>query len=169
MPRWSKPNIVNGVRTPQRMFPKYGGQPLPWPPIVAPGHTYPMPERAAKEYVAVLDKELESGEDGTEGKWSGNQRQYIRELRAKWFQRAHGEDAHYTKHGTFPRPMNAEPPTSRDVITEQARRREMENGTYESNAEHWRRHHMTRSLRVYLITKRWAKQFGSKNPKPPED
>lgn len=169
MPRWTKPNIVNGVRMPQRMFPRYGGQPLPHPPIVVPGMTYPGHHRAAAEYVAVLDKELASGEDGTEPKWDAAQRQVIRRDRAKWSQRAHGEDAHYEKHGTFPRPMNAERPTWGDVRTEDSRRKAMDRGDYVSNAEHKRQRLMTRSEHVHAICRGWAKKFQSKQPKPPED
>lgn len=169
MGRWTKPNIVNGVRTPQRMFPRLGGQPLPFPPVVAPGHTYPSPERAAAEYVALLDKELVTGEDGTEPKWDAAQRQYIRALRQKWVTRSVGLDAHYARHGTFPRPMNADPPGWGDVRTELTRRREMENGTYVSNAEHKRQATMTRSGRVAEICRRWKRESGAKNPKPPED
>lgn len=173
MGRWSGPNIVNGVRLPQRMFPRNGGEPLPWEPIVAPGHTYPSPEEAAKRYVAELDKELATGEDGGEAKWDARQRQYIRTLRQKWVTRMYGMDAHYKKHGTFPRPMNADPPGWGDVRTEESRRKARDEGTYVSNAEHKRQKYMSRSEHVHAICRRmkkeWAVKQGQNKPSKPQN
>lgn len=154
---------------PQRMMPEGGGEPVPWPPIVLPQMGPDFLHRVAKDYVRVLDKELAAEyEDGTL-KWGNWKRGRIREARAKWFQRGEGQDPHYEKFGTFRRCWGSELPTFRDVIIEERRRKEKELGKWESNAEHWRRHHMTRSLRVQLICKGWAKKYKSKQPKPPED
>lgn len=163
MPRWSKANIVDGHRVPQRMFPRYGGHPLPHQPIVAPPYVWPLVPGGivgvAKWYVQVLDKELAEGIDsGERAKWSGSQRQYLRELRAKWIVRAQGLDPHYIKHGTFSRPIDAAPPTIRDLEAQRHRYQAMDQGTFESNTEHYRRTHTNSGTIRGDIVKRWKKQ-----------
>lgn len=165
MGRWNKPYTDGrGHKLPQRMFPKFGGKPLPWPPIVAPGYSGDIAKLAA-EYVKELDAELDAAVDEGYPKWSGSQRQYIRQLRAKWIVRAQGMDAHYKKFGTFPRPFNGDPPTIRDMVVERWRRREMDNGNFVSNAEHRRQHHRTRSRIVDDIVREWRRKYGDKKPK----
>lgn len=145
------------------MYPEFGGPPLDRPPIAAPylGNLV----RAAKEYRAYLDKELEPDTD--KPKWSGSQRQYLRRLRAKWRVRELGEDAHYQKHGTFRRPMNADPPGPAEFIQETWRRRHEDyTGERVSAAAQRRKERMPT---IHDIVKRIQRQNGTKPTKTKED
>ena len=160
---------AKGAR-PARMQPAYGGEPLPLAPIVLPKlEGVARMAKIATEYVAVLDKELAVDEDGIK-KWNGSQRQYIRILRAKWFCRAMGQDAHYLKHGTFRRPFNAEPPGMSDLWQEQTRRREEEKtGVKVSTAEAKRKLQVGKGQHIEAIVKEMQKKYGTGTVKPPED
>lgn len=155
---------------PARMQPKYGGEPLPLAPICLPQHLGPDGlKRMADKYVQVLDAELTVHEEG-QRKWSGSQRQYLRQQRAKWRMRALGEDAHYLKHGTFIRPMASEPPGESDLWQEQIRRREEERtGIKVSSAAHRRKWMPGKGKHVNAIVKKWQKQYGTKDVDLPED
>lgn len=120
-------------KTPGRLYPEHGGEPLPRPPVVAPSYMPHLYE--AKRYVKVLQQELDAEIDN-QPKWRGKHRAYLKRLFALWLMRADGKDGHYNKHGTFRRPFNADPPGVSDVVAEEWKRREEERGGKVSNRAH---------------------------------
>jgi hypothetical protein len=121
------------------MIPKLGGEPLPPAPLCLP-----KDYRAASAYASQIHKALERYG------WSPSQRAFLRNQLRKWTLRAEGRDEHFEQWGTFPpRFPGAPPPTVRDLVIAQWRRRHRQRTTpderrQERQRDRWRR----RSLKV---------------------
>lgn len=159
----AKTSPLSKGQRPARLHPKYGGEPLPRPPIIMP---YMPMQAMAKEYVAILRKEL----DCEEQKWSGAQKALIKRKWADWTLKAEGKDPHFNKHGTNRRPFNADPPGVAEWYQEVLRRREEDRtGVRVSSIARKNKYNISAPYQMKRIVRELQKKHKTGTVNPPDD